>query len=570
MRRNILIVAEHAETREALAVLLRSEGLTVSLTPGAADAVRVLRSCTVDTALLVSPGPDPGAEKLRARILQESPRCRVLTLVRTVRLKDRKRETRFSLANSLVGERELLALLASAHDEGSEETETTLPDKGVRSLVDVVDVLVGLLELGDRHFAGSSHRAMQLASTVAEEMRLPEEQVTEVVLAALLRDIGKYGLHDSIYQESGRLSEEQTVQMREHVSGGLRLLEHIEFPWKILAVIRHHHERYDGLGYPDGLRGPEIPLGARILAVVDSYVAMLSERPHRQPLSSEEALRELERHAGFQFDPEVLEVFIRAVHERHRPLSADQRPRVFISDHDSDFVRPLEVRLRNEGLEVETETNIQEALLRMLESPPHLILAALDSDESRSVEFLRLLRADDTLGRIPFVFLLNRFDLAQNVKILRQGVDDCLIKTDELELIVARIRNILVRETRRHSTGEEPHKRGISGQLENLSLPDICQMLNLGLKTACLTLSSGEDRGRIWFEQGTTVHAELDAETGTDAFNRMLRWKTGEFTIEHGLKSETTSLEGDTMFLVMEGLRLMDEASMTTAETVAD
>ena len=143
-------------------------------------------------------------------------------------------------------------------------------------------------------------------------------------------------------------------------------------------------------------------------------------------------------------------------------------------------------------------------------------------------------------------------------------MDDCLAKSDDLELLVARIRNILIRETRRDAKADARRGGGIAGQLENLSLPDIVQILNMGTKTACLSLASDERAGKIWFDSGASVHAETAEQTGADAFYEMLRWKTGEFTIEHGLKTEQKSIEADAMFLVIEGLRLLDESSEAT------
>lgn len=564
MRKTYLVVSENAEARETLAILLRSEGLTVTVASGAADALRVLRSTPVDTVLLVAQGPEAATEKLKSHIHQERPDARVVTVTRSVSIRNQKRVMRFGLNDYSLGERELLALLAVGH--GADLEEGPLPDKGVRSLVEVIDVLVGLLEFSDRHFVGSSHRAAHLGRCVIEQMGLPEDIATEITLATLLRDVGKYGLDDDTTNERGVLNEDQTRRMREHVSGGVRLLEHIEFPWKLLAIIRHHHERYDGLGYPDGLRGPEIPLGARILTVVDAYVAMLCERPHRPPLTSEAALSELERGAGFQFDPEVVEIFMRVVHDNRAALSPDQRPRVMVADRDVDFVRVLRMRLHNEGMEVDTEKNIQDALLRMLDAPPNLILAEVDGDENRSFDFLRVLREDDTLALVPFAFLAPRFDLNLSVRILRQGVDDCLVKTEDLELLVAKIKNILIRETRRHSKGGGPVRRGITGQLENLSVPDIIQIIHMGVKTACLSLAIDADTGRIWFDSGNAVHAEVGPKTGPDAMYEMLRWNKGEFVIAHGLKTEDRSIENDTMYLVMEGLRLMDEGAATAGK----
>jgi len=93
----------------------------------------------------------------------------------------------------------------------------------------------------------------------------------------------------------------------------------------------------------------------------------------------------------------------------------------------------------------------------------------------------------------------------------------------------------------------------------------MCQMLNLGLKTACVSITRGDERGDIWFDKGAAIHAELDGKRGTDALNALLGWKAGEFTIQHGITTEEATLEGDTMFLVMEGLRLLDEASAAAA-----
>jgi response regulator RpfG family c-di-GMP phosphodiesterase len=562
MHRNVLVVAEREETRSALAALLRAEGWTVTLASSTTDVLQVVRSSPIAAVLIVSTQGDPAATKLRGRILSLQPDCRVVPLTRVNSTGRGSRGLEFGIGDYLLGERELLAMLSVPHGAGRASEDVSSEGKACRSLIDLVDVLVGLLELGDKHFVSSSHRAMQLARGVAEEMQLPEELVIETVLATLVRDIGKYGIDKTIFNEAGALSEEKTLQMREHVVAGSRLIEHIEFPWKLATIVRHHHERYDGLGYPDGLRGPEIPLGARILAVVDAYVAMISERPHRACLSREEALNELERQAGFQFDPEVVEVFMRVLEDRGTPLSAIERPKLLIADQDVEFVSLLKIRLHNLGMEVRAVTNLQDALLGIIEEPPDLIVAELEPEAARSFEFLNALRQDDTLSKIPFAFLVQRFDLNLSVRVMSQGIDECLSKTEDLELIVARIRNILVRETRRHWKGKEEKRRGISGQLESMSVPDIIQMVNMGAKTACVSLSSEGRDGTFWFEAGSAVHAETGDLTGTDAFNAMLEWQSGQFHIEHGLETESKTIESGTMYLLMEALRLMDEASV--------
>ena len=134
-----------------------------------------------------------------------------------------------------------------------------------------------------------------------------------------------------------------------------------------------------------------------------------------------------------------------------------------------------------------------------------------------------------------------------------------LSKSDDLEEILARIENIFVRESMRAHTGRERPQQGIVGLIENLPLPDITQILSMGMKTARVTLTSPQATGQIWFQTGSPVHAVAGDLAGRNAFYDMLRWKQAEFAIEHGVKTDEASIESDAMLLVMEGLSKIDE-----------
>jgi ribonuclease P protein subunit RPR2 len=127
----------------------------------------------------------------------------------------------------------------------------------------------------------------------------------------LLHDIGKLAVPDAILRAPGRLTEEQWTLMRRHPEEGVRMLEHVPFLGRALDVVRYHHERWDGGGYPDGLSGEQIPLWARIFAVVDALDAITAERPYRAARSYEDALAEIRRNSGSQFDPAVVEALER-------------------------------------------------------------------------------------------------------------------------------------------------------------------------------------------------------------------------------------------------------------------
>jgi len=148
------------------------------------------------------------------------------------------------------------------------------------------------------------------AQAVARALACSEEEVQRVYWGALLHDIGKIGVPDEILRKAGPLTDEEWELMKRHPELGAEIVAPVENLVDVAPIIRSHQEKYDGSGYPDGLRGEEIPLGARILAVVDAYGAMTDERVYRKARSPEDAVAELRRCAGTHFDPEIVEVFL--------------------------------------------------------------------------------------------------------------------------------------------------------------------------------------------------------------------------------------------------------------------
>jgi putative nucleotidyltransferase with HDIG domain len=150
-----------------------------------------------------------------------------------------------------------------------------------------------------------------LSRAVGVELVLGEDALEVLALGALLHDVGKLGVADAILEKLGPLTEEEWKVVKRHPEVGARMIEPLEFLRKAVPVIRHHHERPDGSGYPDGLEGEEIPLTARIVAATDAYDAMVRSRPYREGRSPTEAIGELTRGAGSQFDSEVVAILAR-------------------------------------------------------------------------------------------------------------------------------------------------------------------------------------------------------------------------------------------------------------------
>jgi putative nucleotidyltransferase with HDIG domain len=152
---------------------------------------------------------------------------------------------------------------------------------------------------------------------VAHTLGCREEEIQDIRWGALLHDIGKIGVPDGILRKPGALTDEEWGTMRQHPVIGEQILLPVERMQGVARIVRHHHEKWDGTGYPDGLRGEAIPLGARILAAVDAYGAITDERPYKQARSHEDGIHELRRCAGQQFDPEIVDAFCRVL-ERTR------------------------------------------------------------------------------------------------------------------------------------------------------------------------------------------------------------------------------------------------------------
>jgi HD-GYP domain-containing protein (c-di-GMP phosphodiesterase class II) len=178
---------------------------------------------------------------------------------------------------------------------------------------ETIEALVSALEARDPYTEAHAGRIRDLAVSIAIAMQLPPDQRRAVRLGAILHDVGKIGISDAILLKPGPLTDEEWVIMKTHPEIGERMLKGIDFLAPALPVVRHHHERWDGDGYPDGIGGQDIPVGARIVAVCDAFDAMTSDRPYRKSLGKERACAELRRNSGSQFDPHCVDLLVDVV-----------------------------------------------------------------------------------------------------------------------------------------------------------------------------------------------------------------------------------------------------------------
>jgi putative two-component system response regulator len=178
------------------------------------------------------------------------------------------------------------------------------------TFLSAIDSLVRTMEERDPYTAGHSRRVRSYSLRLGRALRLDDRQMRELSLAAKMHDIGKVGVPEAILNKPGPLTPDETVAVRKHPIIGERILRPIVRNQAVLAAIRGHHERIDGTGYPDRLKGPKIPLLARVITVADCYDALTSARAYRAPLSRAQALEELRMASGTHFQPEFVRAFV--------------------------------------------------------------------------------------------------------------------------------------------------------------------------------------------------------------------------------------------------------------------
>jgi putative nucleotidyltransferase with HDIG domain len=194
--------------------------------------------------------------------------------------------------------------------------------------ISTIETLAMAIDAKDQITHGHIRRVQQYAVGLARHLGVTERsQISAIEAASLLHDMGKLAVPEYILNKPGRLTETEFEKMKAHASVGADILSAIEFPYPVVPIVRHHHENWDGTGYPDGLSGTAIPIGARILSVVDCFDALTSDRPYRPRLSDAEAIRILLQRRGTMYDPLIVDLFI-AVHNELTPAQTDAHAHV--------------------------------------------------------------------------------------------------------------------------------------------------------------------------------------------------------------------------------------------------
>jgi len=543
----VLVYNEDAAEAHVLGDLLRAGGVEVFTTGRVLEAVHILKNEEIGIVLTSNLGGIE-AEEFKALVEGARPGAGVV-FIGSVAGKD--------ISLSADGFRSLLS--------GPLRTETEMR-RQARELKEFffafADKLLQIFEAHDRYFFNNNHLVAELSRKIARKMGLSEETVEAVWMAALLRDIGKVGIQQQLIEERKRLDSRELVPIKSHPLYTVEILKQIRFPWDVDSIIAQHHEHYDGTGYPVGLKGRQIAVGARIIGIADSYYAMTTDRPYRKALPKEMSLQEIKKKAGSQFDPEVTEAFLDALREEAAAARASST--VLVLEREPTMAALLRLSADTDRVHIEHAPNSFDAMHFIRQKQPDIVVADVETlDREAFARFQKVVLEMPAARGRHFIFVVpegypRQFE-GGNIHYAQKPVDITALQSE--------INDILAAEPAPRIS-EEP--RGLTGALEDFDLTDIVQILHLGLKTARVGLDKQGEKGVIYVRHGKVVHASTSASKGNGAFFEMLDWKTGAFHILHGQTAPGENITMDTIHLLLEGARLFDEKRAGRASRPAD
>jgi putative nucleotidyltransferase with HDIG domain len=360
----ILVVDDERGPRESLRMILAGAH-NVLVAPDGAEALELLRRQRIDVLTLDLNMPGMSGEEVMQAVHNEFPQTEIVVVTGCGSVESAAQGIRFGICDYLqkpfdmvqvmgavgraLGRRRARTGLVSFLEElgtvvGREREAVAIVDEvrrsqklrarlgkildargvakddvvvpGFEQKIEFLEVLAETIEAKDRYMRGHARRVAFYAGLIAERLELAQEAQERVRLAAFLHDLGKVGVPTDLLLRSGALEPAERAVVERHPAIGARLLGPLGMPGEMSQAIRHHHEWWDGTGYPDGVAGEEIPLDARIIAVADAFDAMSCDRPYRHALRRDVVVAEFRRYAGIQFDPSLVKVFLAILEER--------------------------------------------------------------------------------------------------------------------------------------------------------------------------------------------------------------------------------------------------------------
>lgn len=446
-------------------------------------------------------------------------------------------------------------------------SEPARPSNPSRSLT---DLLIGLLEFKDPFFRGSSSLTRLLCTEIGREMGLAEDEIAALAQAALLRDLGRI-VEDGVLGRKLSVVADDEVRRRgqEQISLTMALLSGIDVPETTKQAIQFHHERFDGTGYPEGRRADEIPLTARILAVAESYAAIIAPRPHRPPRRLEAAMEEIQANAGRQLDPVVIFALRRVLRgsETHA-LRFGLRHHVLVVQPDVHRATTLAVRLCAHGYLGEAAADLESTRDRLRRVPVEALILNANADPGQLRAFLAEIRASRYYAELPII-IIDAASSETRADLLDAGADRCFPADTGYDEIRASLGSLIGRAAAgrvspRNDASPAPIApwHALQGELVEFSLPWLLQMLRYDGRTACILVRRSQDEGVIYLEDGEPRHATTGSLRGETALRTILTWRRGDFIVQPDVPAPEQSIDATLMQVLLEEAVIEDYAKV--------
>ncbi|HVY26337.1 MAG TPA: HD domain-containing phosphohydrolase [Polyangiaceae bacterium] len=429
---------------------------------------------------------------------------------------------------------------------------------GDESFQELLNVLITLIENSRPDLRGHSAQVARLTKKIAERIGLSETTKSAYVCASYLHDLGKMGAYHLTTLNVAEY-EGHRAQAEKQYKSPVRLLEAVQLPLEVTQTVESMYERYDGKGFPDGSSGKEIPLGARLLAISDTYADLTQNprNPFRKTLRPAQACEVLARYRGTVFDPNLVDLFKHTVTgEDLKARLLANRHRALIIDPDPEETTVLELRLLEQGFEVAQAHNVEQALKLLEKGETELVISELDLPNGDGLALLAEVRKRPWGQKIPWVIVTGRGGRNDAAKAFELGAADYMAKPVSADLLVAKLKQIIEREAQRSGPA-----RGVSGSLLEMGLPDMVQVLWHGRKSGSLKIRSGTNSGEIHFVSGAIFNALWMNLRGEEAFYAMLKLAEGDFALDPNFTAPQQVIMDSPEALLLEGMRRMDEGT---------
>jgi response regulator RpfG family c-di-GMP phosphodiesterase len=548
--KKILVFNENDEERVNVCALLRDEEFSVFETSRVLETVNLLKSRRFNLVLASNIPSDTEAAEFKAIVESMQPGVDVIFL-------DPLSNGSESVSMSSDEFRQFIQ--NSIRTESS--LNTSLSDfKGF--FLAFTERLIRIFSAGDRYLFNKDHLVATLSRKTALRMGLDDETVDTIEISALLKDLGMLGIQQQFLDDKKRLGSRELVPIKKHPMNTMQILKQIKFPWNVESIILQHHENYDGSGYPMGLRGRQISIGARIVHMADSFVAMTTGRPYRASVSRDDALQEIILNAGGQFDPEVAEAFQSVIGEELLPQGLKRS--ILVIERTLNITPLIKLSLDSADLGVITSNNSHEAKRHVKQNVPDLMVVDVEMLlKDTFVNFLNYFFEIPSMKECSFIFVLPGADYPRHFKGEQIRY---LVKPVDMQDLSSTIKELLEEEVEPVMPVEE--SRGLMGSLADFSITDIVQILHMGLKTARVVIKRNAVESTLYMMNGNVVHSSTGELKGRKAFFEMLKWDTGDFHIQHGLTTEDRNINSETMNLLLEAARVEDEENRKNREAL--